>query len=144
EALNDALGFEFWREVFNRQRALGLPEPWLGVDSSFGDFHVLRTALLDTPPLPPIRDPQTAAEAWVDGRALPLAAVVSEALAAQPPPAPSRTDSSQFRLSPRELEVLQLLVDGCTDSEIAAALYISRRTAASHLSHIYTKLGVTS
>ena len=30
------------------------------------------------------------------------------------------------------------------DGEIAAALYISRRTAATHIRHIYDKLGVST
>ena len=47
-------------------------------------------------------------------------------------------------LSPRELEVLRLLTAGRTDSEIADALFISRRTAATHVRHIYEKLGISS
>lgn len=47
-------------------------------------------------------------------------------------------------LSPREVEVLRLLADGASDPEIAAALFISRRTAATHVRHIYDKLGVSS
>lgn len=144
EALNDALGFEFWREVFNRQRALGLPEPWLGADASFGDFQRLRVTLIDAPPLEPIENPQAAADAWAEGRALPLTLVVSKALAAEPNPVASAAGTAPFRLSSREIEVLRLLVDGHTDSEIAGELFISRRTVATHIAHIYNKLGVSS
>jgi DNA-binding NarL/FixJ family response regulator len=45
-------------------------------------------------------------------------------------------------LSEREVEVLGLVADGCTNREVAAALYISVRTAGVHVSHILTKLGV--
>ena len=47
-------------------------------------------------------------------------------------------------LSPRELEVLRLIVDGKTNAEIAAQLYLSERTVHRHVSNILTKLGVRS
>ena len=49
-----------------------------------------------------------------------------------------------YSLSPRELEVLQLLVDGRTDREIAEVLFISPRTVMSHVANIRNKLGVDS
>jgi DNA-binding CsgD family transcriptional regulator len=47
-------------------------------------------------------------------------------------------------LSPRELDVLRLLVDGRSDREIAAALFISHRTVMTHVANILNKLGVSS
>ena len=47
-------------------------------------------------------------------------------------------------LSPREIEVLRLIVDGRTNAEIAAELYLSERTVHRHVSNILTKLGVRS
>jgi DNA-binding CsgD family transcriptional regulator len=47
-------------------------------------------------------------------------------------------------LSPREIEVLRFLVNGKTDQQIAEILFISRRTVATHLNHIYGKLGISS
>jgi DNA-binding CsgD family transcriptional regulator len=44
-------------------------------------------------------------------------------------------------LTPRELEVLGLLVDGCSNQEIARALVVAPRTVAAHLEHILVKLG---
>ena len=49
-----------------------------------------------------------------------------------------------FGLTPRELDVLRLVVAGQTDREIAASLYISRRTAEWHVASILGKLGVRS
>ena len=48
------------------------------------------------------------------------------------------------RLTERERAVLVHLIDGCTDREIAARLFISRRTVSKHLEAIFTKLGVHS
>ena len=47
-------------------------------------------------------------------------------------------------LTPRELDVLSLLADGRTNKEVAAALFISQKTAGVHVSHILAKLGVRS
>lgn len=47
-------------------------------------------------------------------------------------------------LTPRELQVLSLLIDEKSYSEIGARLFVSRNTVKSHASHIYAKLGVSS
>jgi DNA-binding NarL/FixJ family response regulator len=53
-----------------------------------------------------------------------------------------RTPAPQL-LSPRELEVLQLVAAGNTNREAAARLFITEATVKSHLLNIYAKLGVT-
>jgi DNA-binding NarL/FixJ family response regulator len=47
-------------------------------------------------------------------------------------------------LSPREQEILQLLAEGRTQKEIAAALVISAKTVGTHIQHVLAKLGVHS
>lgn len=47
-------------------------------------------------------------------------------------------------LTARELEVLELIVHGRTNQEIAAELFISPHTVANHVAHIMNKLGVES
>jgi DNA-binding CsgD family transcriptional regulator len=44
-------------------------------------------------------------------------------------------------LTPRELEVLGLLIDGFSNQQIARALVVAPRTVAAHLEHILVKLG---
>jgi DNA-binding NarL/FixJ family response regulator len=45
-------------------------------------------------------------------------------------------------LTPREIEILQLVIAGYTNKAIAAEIYISEKTVEFHLDNIYTKLGV--
>jgi DNA-binding CsgD family transcriptional regulator len=47
-------------------------------------------------------------------------------------------------LTPREREVVALLSEGLTNSQVAERLYISPRTAAVHVSNILSKLGMSS
>ena len=47
-------------------------------------------------------------------------------------------------LTERELDVLRLLGQGKTNPEIAAALFISRRTAGVHVTNILRKLDATT
>ena len=56
-----------------------------------------------------------------------------------------QTDSPTYSpLSGRELEVLQLLAEGKTKSQIASLLHVSVKTVNSHRRHILEKLGVSS
>lgn len=48
--------------------------------------------------------------------------------------------SIPFSLTPRELEVVELVVSGATNDEIAAKLFVSRATIAKHLENILHKL----
>ncbi len=47
-------------------------------------------------------------------------------------------------LSDREMDVLRLVATGQSNHQIAAALFLSEKTVARHLSNIFTKLDVTS
>jgi HD-GYP domain-containing protein (c-di-GMP phosphodiesterase class II) len=55
-----------------------------------------------------------------------------------------RPDLRPAGLSEREIEVLRLVAQGCSNPEIAKSLYISRRTAEHHVQHVYRKIGVSS
>jgi len=56
---------------------------------------------------------------------------------------PQQEEVSPERLSPRELEVLQLLAQGQTNREIAQNLIVSVSTVKIHVEHILAKLGVS-
>lgn len=68
-------------------------------------------------------------------------ATVVDASAASMETSASTTASS---LTPREQDVLRLIVEGHPDREIAEALFISPRTVTSHVTNILNKLGVNS
>ncbi|MCO5968566.1 helix-turn-helix transcriptional regulator [Actinoallomurus soli] len=55
-----------------------------------------------------------------------------------------RTDGPVLGLTPRELEVLRLVAEGCGNREIAGRLFISAKTASVHVSNILAKLQVAS
>ena len=46
-------------------------------------------------------------------------------------------------LSAREIEVLRLVADGCTNRAVGSRLGIGEATVKTHLGHVYEKLGVT-
>lgn len=52
--------------------------------------------------------------------------------------------SNNHKLTPRELDVLQLLATGKTNKEIASQLFISQRTVDRHVSNIFAKLNISS
>ena len=59
-------------------------------------------------------------------------------------PTPKPSVGSSTELTTREVEVLRLVADGLTDTQVAEQLVISPRTVNWHLSVIYSKLGVSS
>jgi DNA-binding CsgD family transcriptional regulator/tetratricopeptide (TPR) repeat protein len=52
--------------------------------------------------------------------------------------------ATRLGLTPREQEVLQHLVEGQTNRQIARALFITEKTASVHVSNIMSKLGATN
>jgi DNA-binding CsgD family transcriptional regulator/tetratricopeptide (TPR) repeat protein len=75
------------------------------------------------------------------------AAAVRAALAGRTEPdrpRPASPDPTFPELTPRELEVLRLVAAGRSNPAIAAQLVISPKTASIHVSHILTKLGLSS
>jgi len=88
--------------------------------------------------------------AWNEGRGLALADAVAEALAAPNPVVDAvhadtlSTAAARHGLTPRELEVLQHVSEGCSNREIGGRLYISERTARTHVQNILNKLDVST
>lgn len=51
---------------------------------------------------------------------------------------------TDHHLTQRQLQILQMLADGCTPAEVAQRLHIAEKTVRNHLSAIYAELGVGS
>ena len=58
------------------------------------------------------------------------------------PQIPSASTGSGEALSSRELAVLELIAQGCSNQQISERLFISLHTVKTHASHINSKLGV--
>jgi DNA-binding NarL/FixJ family response regulator len=71
-----------------------------------------------------------------EGRTVLSPAVASRLVTAVRTPAPSP-------LAARERQVLELVAKGTPNRDIARELFISEATVKTHLSHVFTKLGVT-
>jgi predicted ATPase/DNA-binding CsgD family transcriptional regulator len=80
--------------------------------------------------------------AWAAGTHLSLEQAVAEALAQETRLAAGRPPAAD-ELTPRELEVLQLLAAGTSNREVADRLVLSVRTVERHVASIYGKIGAS-
>jgi DNA-binding NarL/FixJ family response regulator len=49
---------------------------------------------------------------------------------------------NEIKITPRDREVLRLLVQGCSNKEIASHLHISPRTVKQHLRTLFLRAGI--
>jgi DNA-binding CsgD family transcriptional regulator len=56
----------------------------------------------------------------------------------------ARATSGWESLTPTELSVVSLVRDGLTTADIASRLYVSPHTVATHVKHVFAKLGLSS
>ena len=79
-----------------------------------------------------------AGEYWVGRkRATDLATTLRDLAASHP-----RATRTHYGLTPRELEIIGVILDGHSNSDIAAKFSISEKTVKHHLTNIFDKLGV--
>jgi DNA-binding CsgD family transcriptional regulator len=80
--------------------------------------------------------------AWAEGAALSTEQAI--AYARRGSGERKRPVSGWASLTPAELDVVRLVSEGLANKDIATRLLVSPRTVQSHLTHVYTKLGLTS
>ena len=80
--------------------------------------------------------------AWADGAA--LSAEEAIAYAQRGRGQRKRPSSGWSSLTPTERDVVRLVSKGLANNDIAARLFVSPRTVQTHLTHVYTKLSLTS
>jgi DNA-binding CsgD family transcriptional regulator len=81
-------------------------------------------------------------QAWNEGQALALDDAV--AYAARKGGGRKRPSTGWASLTPAELEVVRLVSEGLRNEAIARRLFIAPGTVKVHLTHIFTKLGITT
>jgi predicted ATPase/class 3 adenylate cyclase/DNA-binding CsgD family transcriptional regulator len=81
-------------------------------------------------------------EAWAEGADLSTEQAIAYAQRGRGER--KRPASGWASLTPTELDVVRLVGEGLSNKDIAARLFVSPRTAESHLSHVYSKLGLSS
>jgi DNA-binding CsgD family transcriptional regulator len=80
--------------------------------------------------------------AWAEGSALPTDEAIAYAQRGRGER--KRPTSGWASLTPAERDVVRLVSEGLGNKDIGTRLFISPRTAQTHLTHVYTKLGLTS
>jgi predicted ATPase/class 3 adenylate cyclase/DNA-binding CsgD family transcriptional regulator len=80
--------------------------------------------------------------AWAEGAALSIENATAYALRGRGER--KRASSGWSSLTRAELDVVKLVSEGLGNKDVAARLFVSPRTVQAHLTHIYTKLGLTS
>jgi predicted ATPase/class 3 adenylate cyclase/DNA-binding CsgD family transcriptional regulator len=81
-------------------------------------------------------------DAWGEGTAMSTEAAI--AFAQRGRGERKRPSTGWASLTPTECDVVSRVGEGLSNKDIAARLFISPRTVESHLTHVYTKLGITS
>ncbi len=82
------------------------------------------------------------ASAWAEGAALSTDEAI--AYAQRRRGERKRPSSGWASLTPTERDVVRLVSEGLANNDIATRLFVSPRTVQTHLTHVYTKLGLTS
>ncbi len=85
---------------------------------------------------------RAAVEAVARGEAALDPAIQHHVLAAVSSPQDATPTDAPDDLTPREIEVLTLIAEGLTNTEIADRLVVSAATVKSHVNHIFAKIGV--
>jgi DNA-binding CsgD family transcriptional regulator len=80
--------------------------------------------------------------AWAEGAALSTEEAIAYAQRGRGQR--KRPASGWASLTPTERDVVRLVTEGLTNNDIATRLFVSPRTVQTHLTHVYTKLGLTS
>ncbi|MBV8347922.1 MAG: LuxR family transcriptional regulator, partial [Mycolicibacterium sp.] len=82
------------------------------------------------------------ASAWAEGAALSIEEAIAYAQRGRGER--KRPASGWASLTPAERDVVRLVSEGLGNNDIATRLFVSPRTVQTHLTHVYTKLGLTS
>jgi len=139
---NSAWAAYLWGAAEARREMIGAPLPPVERVPYQRAVTVARTRLGE----------QAFAAAWAEGRTMsPEQALTAQEQATLPTPGersspvtPTPPPSYPNGLTAREVEVLRVVAQGLTNEQVAERLVISPRTVDTHLTSIYSKIGVSS
>jgi DNA-binding CsgD family transcriptional regulator len=100
------------------------------------DYHAAVAALRDA------MDDSDFDSAWAEGAAMSTEEAIAYAQRGRG--ARKRPASGWASLTPTERDVVRVISEGLGNKDIATRLFVSPRTVQTHLTHVYTKLGLTS
>ncbi len=148
--LPDQNGLEVTRQLCDQGTSTAIliltahndPEMVFSLLESGAIGYVLKDEALET--LPGAVQAAARGESWLSPTV--ASQVVRRAVQREQAQTPEAIESSQTEspLTPREMEILQLLADGMDNTAIAEKLMVTKRTVQNHISNIYGKLEVTS
>jgi DNA-binding NarL/FixJ family response regulator len=78
---------------------------------------------------------------WVDQESVPH---LIQAVRGMEPPVRASAAKQDLGLTPREMQIIALIVAGYTNKDLAKELNISQNTSKHHLTNIFNKLGVSN
>jgi predicted ATPase/class 3 adenylate cyclase/DNA-binding CsgD family transcriptional regulator len=141
---NHAWAAHLWGAAETLREAIGVPLPPIERVPYHRAVAAARTQLGE----------QAFAAAWVEGRTMSLEQALATPGQVAPPvptrgersssPTPASPPSYPDGLTAREVEVLRVVAQGLTNEQVAERLVISPRTVDTHLTSIYSKIGVSS
>jgi DNA-binding CsgD family transcriptional regulator len=114
------------------RESLGVPRPAIAQQAFESALTRLRASLGEA----------AFAQAWQEGERLTLEDSI--AYIRRTRGTRRRPSTGWASLTPTELEVVRLVVDGLNNPEIGSRLFMSRGTVKTHLGHMYAKLGVAN
>jgi DNA-binding CsgD family transcriptional regulator len=79
---------------------------------------------------------------WIEGAAMSTDEAIAYALRGRGER--KRPATGWASLTPTERDVVRLVGEGLANKDVAARLFVSPRTVETHLTHVYTKLGLAS
>ena len=141
---NHVWAAHLWGAAEALRETIGTPLPPVDRASYHRAVEALRTQLGE----------QAFATAWAEGRtmspeqalAAPGQVTLSASTKEERPSSPTTTSPPPYPdgLTAREVEVLRVVAQGLTNEQVAERLIISPRTVDTHLTSIYSKIGVSS
>lgn len=92
--------------------------------------------------LVPALDAVTRGQYWIESQSVSNVVQIVQQLAAKT--SHTRESQNRYGLTPREIEIVLLITQGCMNRDIAQSLSITEQTVKRHLTNIFNKVGMSN